>query len=411
MKIFIGLNNIASMFCDMKDGFEKLGLETLIISQYKPGVNIIQDCADYNTYSIKELVPVFRPNRIAYPLRNWWAKKVDRFFFKKALRECDVFLFISDSFLPDFSDLKEIKSRGKKIIFVFVGDDVRWFNSMKAEFSNYGLQPLEYPSNELKTLAALEKRLQRIRIVEKHADFIFSRLDQAQLQLRPYFRWNMMVNPGKISENCYQRINNPIVVHAPSSREVKGTKYLLWAVEKLKTEGYEFEFSLIENVPNIEAIRMYGEADILVDQLLCPGTGKLATEALATGTIVLSNMSYGIYPQNNPTDCPVIDVNPNTIYERLKWLIENPDYRVEHSKKGRPYVEKELDVKFFCDKVVQLLNGKNLPYDYHPSFLKDNYAPTSEDETGMLNKFNNVVNHEKWYKEYVLPAKRTELMF
>jgi len=411
MKVFIGLNNIASMFGDIKSGLEKLGLETLIISQYKPGSSIIQDCADYNTYSIKEIIPVFRPNRIAYPLRNWWTRKVDRFFFSKALRECDVFLFLSDSFFPDFSDLEEIKSQGKKIIFVFVGDDVRWFNSMEEEFRQYGLQPLEYPSDELKTLTALNSRLRRIREVEKYADFIFSRLDQAQLQLRPYFRWNMMVDPKKFCENSVQRRSNPIIAHAPSSRDIKGTRYLLEAISRLKAEGFKFQLSLIENVPNKEAIQMYGDADILVDQLLCPGTGKLATEALASGTIVLSNMAYGSYPQNNPPDCPVIDVNPDTIYDTLKWLIEDSDFRAQHASKGRPFVEQVLDVKFFCEKVVKLIDKEDIMYDYEPTFLRDHYKPQSQEELKRLNSSIDTVRNETWYRQFVPAGNRANLIF
>jgi glycosyltransferase involved in cell wall biosynthesis len=409
VKIFIGLNNIASIFHDLKMGFDDLGIDTLIISGFS-GSHIINEYADYNTAKIKEYVPIFKPKRLAYLFRRIWSRLVDIYYLRLAMKECDVFLFISDSFFPSHKDLKILRSKKKKIISVFVGDDVRWYYSMKQEFTSYGLQPIEYPSADFKTIQTLANRLKRIRTAEKYSDFIFSRLDQGQLQLRPYHRWNMMVTPEKFIENSSQRVI-PIIAHAPSSREIKGTKYVLEAFDRLRLEGYEFELAIIENVANYEAVKMYGNADILVDQLLCPGAGRLATEALASGTIVLSNMAYDVYPQMTPDDCPIIDVNPATFYEKLKWLITDFDFRKEHAKKGRPYVEKYLDVSLFCEKVVALVKGESIPYDYTPEFFRNKYIAESENEIALLNRWTEKVKMESWYSEGIQSGKRDNLYF
>ncbi|KYG81127.1 glycosyltransferase [Roseivirga echinicomitans] len=411
MKVFIGLNNIASVFSDMKNGFADLGVETFIVSRYLPSSVIIHDFADFNTAKVKNKFPIFRPGFIHYRLRNIWLKLVDAYILRRAVKECDVFVFISSSFNDDFMDLEYLKKKGKKVVMVFVGDDVRWFFGMEQEFNKYGLDPIEYDLEELKTQTALTERLTRIRNSEKYADFIFSRLDQAQLQLRPYYRWNMMVNAEQITENRTQRRTRPVVVHAPSDRSVKGTKFVLKAMEELQKEGYDFIVQLIENVPHEKAMEMYSNADILIDQLLCPGSGKLATEALASGAVVMANMSYERYPQQNPVDCPIVDVNPYTLKERLALLIDDYDERKKLAERSRTYVENHLDVRFFCKKVIDLVKNETIDYDYIPSFFRDDYVPISHEEKLLLNSWTQLVQGEAWYAKYVASGDRKGLIF
>lgn len=410
MRIFLGLNNVASMFIDLKEAFKVLGVDTFIVNK---GVTnqIINHYSDFTIEKAKNRVTYFKPRRISTHVKSWWNRNVDKYVLKKAIKECDVFIFFWDTIMYDYSDLAEIKKAGKIIIPVFVGDDVRWYHSMKQEFVSYQMHPIEYEAEYDTSIVGLERRLRYLRNAEKYADFIFSRLDQAQLQLRPYYRWNMMVPCKKIIEQTNQRKIKPIVAHAPSHRNVKGTQYVLAAFERLKKEGVDFEPLLIENVSNPEAIKMYANADILIDQLLCPGAGKLATEGLASGTIVMGHMAYDRYPQKNPNDCPIIDVNPDTLYEKLKELILNYDFRKEHAKKGRPYSEKHLEVNIFCKKVLALINNEKIEFDYTPNFYRDTFIPESAEAKKVYNKWNNYVSDCDWYKKSIVPEERAGLLF
>lgn len=75
----------------------------------------------------------------------------------------------------------------------------------------------------------------------------------------------------------------PLIVHAPSQRELKGTEFLVAVVKRLKREGYKFEFRLIEKLPHAEAMKQYRRATIVVDQLLIGSYGNLSMEAMAMG--------------------------------------------------------------------------------------------------------------------------------
>lgn len=410
-KVFIGFDNIASQIGDIKDSFKRHHNVDCITAINSASSTIVSNSAiDYNVSKLKSRIPLFKPRRISYPLKTWWEKRVDDKIWNRALAECSTFIFFVNSFKANQSDYELLKQNGKKIIHVFVGDDARWYNAMKQEFEVYGMRPIEYEDKYNLTFEFFKSTIHRIRMAEKYADAIFSRQDQAQIELRPYHRWNMMVQPDKFVNKTEQRSKRPIVVHAPSSPSFKGTSFILGAIERLQKKK-DFEFQLIQNVPYEKAVQMYQACDILIDQVLCPGSGKLATEALASGKIVLSLMNYEKYPQNNPEDCPIIDVNPDTLEEKLAELLDDFEFRKQHALKSRPYVEKHLDVKYFTGAVKKIMDGEVLPYDYQPSFFREKYKPASEAEKTVMNDWTIKVKDEHWYKQFVPAGERDGLVF
>jgi hypothetical protein len=125
----------------------------------------------------------------------------------------------------------------------------------------------------------------------------------------------------------------------------------------------------------------------------------------------MAHMAYDRYPQKNPADCPIVDVNPDTLKAKLIELITNYELRVALAKKGRPYVEKYLDITIFCKKVINLIKGEKIEFDYVPSFFREKYVPTSKEEKNMLNQWTRLVQNESWYHEYVAKGERDGLIF
>ncbi|MGZ3861834.1 MAG: hypothetical protein ACXVPN_07720 [Bacteroidia bacterium] len=409
MKIFLGNINLAGQLSDIRTGFAKLGIDSIVATRTTGGPGdmgyVDYNFSEYKYHSFKNV----RPSKLQIALRDLF--NIDGKVFRRAMKECDAFIFMWDTFKYDYSDLEILKKKGKKVIHIFCGDDVRWYFSEKQEFEHYGLRPLEYEDGYDYSAGSVDRKLQKLRRVEKYADFIFSRLDQAQLQLRPYYRWNMMVLPEKYNHAPFQRENNPVIAHAPTSRKAKGTSFVLEAFERLKSEGIQFTPLLIEGVKNTEAIKMYESADIVIDQLIIPGTGKLATESLALGKVVLAHMAYDSYPQKNPKECPIVDVNPDTIYSVLKELILDHKRRKEIASEGREYVNNYLDTTIFCKKVVSLLNGERVPFDYEPDFFNNKFIPESPEARTVYNKWNRFVENENWYKTSVKKGERSGLIF
>ena len=408
-KVFIGMVDIASQITDFKEGFQANGVDTLtaIYANYS---KVSKGKADVNlSLSKKRYFGGIRPRFLQKYLQDNFGEPHTR-LWKRAIRECDTFLFIWSSFQKDFSDLAELKRKGKKIISVFVGSDVRWYHAMKQDFTEHKLPLIEY--DEINTSPEeLKNTLSRLRIAEKYSDIIICLPCAMQLALKPYMKYMILVNCREIVENTKQREINPIVIHAPTHQKGKGTQYVLEVFDRLKKEGIVFEVRLIENMANEQALKEYSNADILVGQLLTPGGGKQDREAMAAGTIVLSSFAKD-YPQLLP-ECPIIDVTPATLYRELKSIILDYPRRVELAKKGRPYVEKYHSPAERCKVLLDLLElqEERRSYDFYPEFFKNKFVPESQMAAEIYNTWTDFVKGCDWYKKYVKSKDRNGLKF
>ena len=148
----------------------------------------------------------------------------------------------------------------------------------------------------------------------------------------------------------------PRVLHAPTQRAIKGTRYLLDAAERLRGEGVPFDLELIENLPHAEAQRRYGEADLVVDQLLAGWYGGFAVEAMALGKPVIAYLRESDLPnvpQEMRATLPVINATPTTIYDVLKeWLTVRRHTLQERGRASRAYVERWHDARAIAKRLI-----------------------------------------------------------
>lgn len=139
----------------------------------------------------------------------------------------------------------------------------------------------------------------------------------------------------------------PKIVHAPSNRWVKGTRYVLQAFQHLKEEGFEFEVVLVENMPREEALKVYASADLIIDQLLAGWYGGLAVEVMAMGKPVIAYLrdtDMQFIPPQMYRDMPVISAQPGNIDGVLrKVLSDGLGAMKDRGMHSRAYVEKWHD--------------------------------------------------------------------
>jgi hypothetical protein len=203
-------------------------------------------------------------------------------------------------------------------------------------------------------MCILEKKQHVVKMAEKYATHIISGKMISNLLTRQYFSVPAPLDIENI------RFNNehgkvPVIVHAPTNREMKGTDYIIEVITKLRNDGYVFEFKLFENMKNCDVRTELSNADICVDQLFSVGNGMFANEAMAAGCAVLC----GNLPQysGRPEDLPVIHTRPSNLYKNLKFLLDNPNLVSEFGQKGREYVEKYHDILKVSDKIIEVINS------------------------------------------------------
>lgn len=127
------------------------------------------------------------------------------------------------------------------------------------------------------------------------------------------------------------------IMHAPSHPTAKGTKYITKAIESLKNK-YDIDFVLIQNMSHDFVIKNLEEADIVVDQLLCGDYGLFAVEAMNAGAAVVANVNKQLRSEY-PSSLPIVQAEPDTIYEVLEDLICDREKRMALSAQGPVYAQ------------------------------------------------------------------------
>ena len=89
------------------------------------------------------------------------------------------------------------------------------------------------------------------------------------------------------------RTEGPItLLHAPSNAAKKGTRFVREAVERLQRR-HEIRYVEITRAPHAEAMKLYAQADLVIDQLLAGWYGGFAVEAMAMGKPVVCYIRGG----------------------------------------------------------------------------------------------------------------------
>ncbi|MDY6895668.1 MAG: glycosyltransferase [Thermotogota bacterium] len=267
--------------------------------------------------------------------------------FCKCLFKYDVFHFhFARTLLPKNIDLPILKLFGKKVVMQYWGSDIRQMDVSKKYEYNYAIEVNIDPKAE-------DRKRRKIRRIDRHVGATITGYEL--LEFAPDSRITKLAID--LSKNPFIGLNKgigskPNIVHAPTNRVIKGTKYILSAIERLKDEGYDFNFILVENRSHEEALELYREADIIIDQLMIGTYGYFAVECMAMGKPVLCYIRDEIKEFKH--EIPILSTNPDNVYDNIKLLIENPDMREELGYKGRKYVEEVHDSKIIAKQMIEI---------------------------------------------------------
>lgn len=281
---------------------------------------------------------------------------IDQPFVDRYINKYNTFHFHVKSFLfnknysfPTGLDLLLLKAMKKKVFFHFRGSEIRLATVFK-EKSPYNYVDKKDDKNNKMPFKFNEAKQKEFR------DYICGICDEVfvpdpeiqcyvpnSLIIPRVFDLSLIENQEK-DDNCLK------IIHAPSRSVVKGTKHVIAAIERLKKEGFKFDFELIENLSHDKSLIKYKEASIIIDQLLIGWYGVLAVEGMALGKAVVSYIrndlrSYLPYP------CPLAIANPENLYCVLKGMLENPESIKQLGKLGREFVEDYHD----STKIMKLL--------------------------------------------------------
>lgn len=277
------------------------------------------------------------------------AEKIEQ-FFQEAIKRYDLFHFhFGETFFPDKRDLEILQRAGKKMVVHHHGSDIRKLSVarrnnpyvvVKPEWTeekiNYNLGMLsQYIDHAIVQDYELEAYISD---VYKHVHVIPHAIDLTQF--KPSYS-SLKKSP-------------PLVVHIPSSRNMKGTEYVLAAVEELKRYGLSFQFRLMEGLSNEAVKELFTKADIIIDQLRIGASGYVSSEAMALGKPVICFIREDLvhkYP-----NLPIVNANPDNLTIVLKDLIQHPGRWGKLGAEGRDYINKNHATTKVVNKYLEIYN-------------------------------------------------------
>jgi len=271
--------------------------------------------------------------------KTYWFFKYNTFHF-----------YYGTSLLPRQLDLPFYRLFGKKVIFHYLGKDVKLY---KQSIEKYEISNMAYScGTHEEALKADNRKSRRLKYETKYADLQF-----VCSPVYSEFVPNSILIPLAIDLNEYTHTEKEItdelvIMHAPTSRDNKGTSFIINAIDKLLSEGHKIKFLLCENIPHNVLKQKYKECDIFIDQVL-GGYGTAAIEAMAIGRPTISYLRDVHFNEiTMPGGIPIIIAHRDNIYDVLKKTIENKHTLTDIGIQSRQFVERNHDVKVLTKRLI-----------------------------------------------------------
>jgi len=165
------------------------------------------------------------------------------------------------------------------------------------------------------------------------------------------------VVPNGLDLSKYEPVPPPqndriLIVHAPTSRQKKGTNWIVEACEQLPVE-----LDVVENTRHDLAVERYKRADIVIDQLNAGWYGVFALECMALGKPVLTFLHDEAVRRTEAafaTKLPLVPTTKETLAETLRPLVESADERRRIGEASRAYVEHVHDANKVADRLIEI---------------------------------------------------------
>jgi glycosyltransferase involved in cell wall biosynthesis len=275
-----------------------------------------------------------------------------------ALLRYNVFHFyFGDSLLRHNLDLPLLKLFGKKVVMTYCGSDIRLIEieatrNPYATLLKIGLDDPRFDPPKKRQMRW--HRLWVDKVIAPRNLYASACAVYPKAEVEKDIWLHNTMDLRAYTPLAFEAKDVPLLVHAPSEPGIKGTEYVIAAIEELRRRGMCFDFLLLEGRPHAEVQRILrDEADIVLDQFLLGGFGSFAVEGMYYGKPVVGYLIESVRAEHYP-DCPIVNATINDLADKLAWLIANPKDRERLGREGREFVERHFDRDKVGHQVMEL---------------------------------------------------------
>lgn len=254
----------------------------------------------------------------------------------KHLPKWDVFHFHFGRTLvpPHNFDLPLYRALGKKLVFHYHGCDVRNRAHMLATHAHATCTECDPPF----CIPSRQRRILRDSARHAHAEIV-STPDLLESATRAQQVHVAVWMPDYVPQPF--RETPRLVLHAPTNRGIKGTRFVEAAFAALRPKFPAVEFRVVEKLDRAALQVAMAECDVFVDQLQMGWYGMVSAEAMALGRPAMAYIRPDFEPRLK--DGPVVRTSIATLAADLEALLTDAPRRRELGERSRAWAESEHD--------------------------------------------------------------------
>lgn len=362
-RIFIGLAEVASVFGNLKAGFDACGIPSVFIDLSHHPFAYRVAAREHALVSLGRwsVTRVARARAAGQGRLSPWAilyVLVRCLLLLWALTCFRVFILGCGNTFFSRRDLWILALFRKRLVFVFLGSDSR---PPFVDGATQHARPQPSPDECVRATAERKRMLQAI---ERHAFAVVCNPLSAHLHERP------IINIERLGLPCPARAPRPMpraprrtvrVLHAPSSTEIKGTAQIRLGVAALVADGLPIEYVEIAGRPNREVLEELTRADIAVDQLYSDvPMAVFASEAASLGVPAVvcgyagPHFSALFGPGGVP---PTRYATPQEFPAVLRELVTDEAARRDLGRRAQEFVRREWNPEAVARRYLRVLHG------------------------------------------------------
>ena len=329
-KIFHGLVNYGTQSGHLSAALRDLGYDAISVTN----IDLFNRKSDY---SFKQQFGIFK--KVLY------YKFVYNFIKLKCFFKFDIFHFyFGETLFQNRIDLYFYRFFGKKVVMEYLGNDIRPHQFLIERYNLDANHPFA------------KKPKEHDNLIRKRIKLEIERVDYRLVCLPLYFAhakyFNLpidgILNLGVPLPDTvpYETPKDEfIIMHAPTSREFKGTKYYQDAINTLISKGYKIRFEILEKLDHFTLLEKIKDCHIFCDQISEGWYGTVSIEAMALGkpTCAFIDEEWLAYCDFS-MELPVINTKPSNVAEVLKYYLDNPDLLKSKSNESVLFVKKYHDI-------------------------------------------------------------------
>jgi hypothetical protein len=370
-RVLLGMTEVAGYFGNLERGFRSIGVEADFVDrsadvfEYRPA-GLSQRVAN----TARRARDRSRERPATTRARAWGgALRLARALRKlgnvgllaRAAWHYDAFVFgWDDSLLPGNVDLPVLRRLGKRIVWVFLGSDHR-----PAYLSGRAARA-DGPDGVAGVIAESRRRRARVRLAERHADWIVALPASAQFHTRPFVHFLRMGIPfaprdGDTGTDPFAG-SGVRILHAPSDPLSKGTDAIRACIEGLRAEGLSIDYVELSGTAHREVVAAIRACDLVVDEVYSDTPiAVLATEAAWFGkpTVVTGYFASSIRDEL-PAEVvpPTAFALPDQLFTVIRGLVVDEAERRALGERARRFVAEQWAPATIAERFVRLMDGE-----------------------------------------------------